>query len=71
MRQPCVDDLVCLIQSVPEHNLRQGDVGVVRSTWFAPSCAYEVEFRQIGSDYPPVRALLTSGQIRFVDGSAL
>ena len=44
MRQPNVDDQVRLIQDIPELWLTKGERGVVRSTWFAPSVAYEVEF---------------------------
>jgi hypothetical protein len=47
MRQPIVDDQVRLTQDIPELWLTKGECGVVRSTWFAPSIAYEVEF-QIG-----------------------
>ena len=49
MRQPLVDDQVRLTQDIPELWLTKGECGVVRSTWFAPSVAYEVEFR-IGRD---------------------
>ena len=50
MRQPSVDDQVRLTQDIPELWLTKGECGVVRSTWFAPSVAYEVEF-QIGRDW--------------------
>ena len=49
MRQPIVDDQVRLTQDIPELWLTKGECGVVRSTWFAPAVAYEVEF-QIGLD---------------------
>jgi hypothetical protein len=49
MRKPNVDDQVRLTQDIPELWLSKGECGVVRSTWFAPSVAYEVEF-QIGLD---------------------
>ena len=49
MRQPIVDDQVRLTQDIPELWLTKGERGVVRSTWFAPAIAYEVEF-QIGRD---------------------
>jgi hypothetical protein len=49
MRQPVVDDQVRLTQDIPELWLSKGECGVVRSTWFAPAVAYEVEF-QIGLD---------------------
>ena len=51
MRQPCVDDRVRLIHDVPHLSLPRGAVGVVRSVWFAPSPAYEVEFHQHGRDF--------------------
>ena len=44
MRQPHIDDVVRLNQDIPELALSRGQRGVVRSTWFAPSVAYEVEF---------------------------
>lgn len=51
MRSPHVDDFVRLMSDIPELSLIRGEIGVVRSTWFAPSIAYEVEFHQIGHDY--------------------
>jgi hypothetical protein len=62
MRQPHVDDFVRLTQDIPELSLNRGEVGVVRSTWFAPTVAYEVEFRHIGNDYQ-TRALLREEQV--------
>jgi hypothetical protein len=62
MRQPHVDDFVRLTQDIPELALNRGEVGVVRSTWFAPLVAYEVEFHQIGNDYQ-TRALLREEQV--------
>ena len=50
MRQPGVNDLVRLTHDIPELWLAKGERGVVRSTWFAPSVAYEVEFHQVGCD---------------------
>jgi hypothetical protein len=41
---PSIDDTVQLLRDIPELELRQGDRGVVRSTWFAPAAALEVEF---------------------------
>jgi hypothetical protein len=67
MRQPHVDDFVRLTQDIPELALNRGEVGVVRSTWFAPSVAYEVEFRQIGNDYQ-TRALLREEQVEVEHG---
>ena len=68
MRQPHVDDFVRLTQDVPELALIRGEVGVVRSMWFAPSLAYEVEFHHVGQDIQ-TRAVLMPGQLRVEDGS--
>ena len=68
MRQPHVDDTVRLTQDIPELSLTRGELGVVRSTWFAPSVAYEVEFNQIGHDYQ-TRALLLEQQVEVDDSS--
>ena len=68
MRQPVVDDYVRLTRDVPELALARGEVGVIRSTWFAPAVAYEVEFHQIGHDYQ-TRCLLRAEQIEVEDGS--
>jgi hypothetical protein len=68
MRRPLIDDFVRLTQDIPELSLNRGQVGVVRSTWFAPSMAYEVEFHKIGNDYQ-TRALLMPEQVEVEDGS--
>ena len=65
MRQPHVDDLVRLRHDIPELQLKQGDVGVVCSTWFSPSEAYEVEFGP-GLD-GNIRALLLAEQLQLDD----
>ena len=70
MRRPHVDDHVRLTQDIPELSLRRGEVGVVRSTWFAPSFTYEVEFSKIGNDYQ-TRALLRAEQVEVEDGALL
>ena len=70
MRRPHVDDFVRLTQDVPELSLNRGEVGVVRSTWFAPSVAYEVEFHKIGHDYQ-TRALLLAEQVEVEEGALL
>jgi len=67
MRQPHIDDFVRLITDIPELCLHRGDVGVVRSTWFAPTTAYEVEFHPIGLDNQ-TRALLLAEQVQVEDG---
>ena len=66
MRQPHVDDLVRLTQDIPELQLRQGDVGVVCSTWFSPSETYEVEFVPPGLN-EQTRALLLADQLQLED----
>lgn len=70
MRQPQVDDFVRLTQDIPQLALSRGEIGVVRSTWFAPTVAYEVEFHQIGNDYE-TRALLSPEQVVVADGPLL
>jgi hypothetical protein len=68
MRRPLVDDFVRLTQDIPELSLNRGTVGVVRSTWFSPSVAYEVEFHKIGHD-SQCRALLMPEQVEVEEGS--
>lgn len=70
MRRPHVDDFVRLTQDIPELSLIRGELGVVRSTWFAPSVAYEVEFHKIGHDYQ-TRALLLEQQVEVEEGALL
>jgi hypothetical protein len=65
MRKPHIDDQVKLNQDIPELHLRTGMVGVVRSTWFAPTTAFEVEFDVDGSG---TRALLLERQVTVADG---
>ena len=54
----------------PSSALNRGCVGVVRSTWFAPTIAYEVEFHKIGHD-SQTRALLLAEQVQVEEGSLL
>lgn len=68
MRQPHIDDFVRLTTDIPELSLNRGEVGVVRSTWFAPSVAYEVEFHQKGISHE-TRALLMAEQVQVEEGS--
>lgn len=68
MRRPSIDDHVRLTQDIPELSLNRGTVGVVRSTWFAPSVAYEVEFHRVGNDHQ-CRALLMPEQVEVEDGA--
>jgi hypothetical protein len=51
------------VQDLPEFGLRRGDTGVVCSTWFAPSTAFEVEFL-LDAPGRPVRALVMPNQIQ-------
>jgi Domain of unknown function (DUF4926) len=67
MRKPHIDDFVRLRNDIPELCLHRGDVGVVRSTWFAPTVAYEVEFHPIGVDNE-TRALLLAEQVEIEEG---
>ena len=62
MSQLKVNDSVRLLQDIPELSLGKGNIGVIRSTWFAPSITYEVEFHQVGLPYE-VRCLLTAEQL--------
>jgi hypothetical protein len=70
MRSPHVDDFVKLTRDIPELALNRGQVGVVRSTWFAPTVAYEVEFHPLGLDHE-TRALLLAEQVEVQDGPLL
>jgi hypothetical protein len=67
MRQPHIDDFVRLTADIPELCLHRGDIGVVRSTWFAPAMAYEVEFHLVGLD-SQTRALLMAEQVAVEEG---
>ena len=62
MIRPHVDDRVQLRTDVPELDLFRGEIGVVCSTWFAPSMAYEVEFKSDGRAHV-IRALLLAEQL--------
>lgn len=68
MRQPNVDDFVRLTQDLPELALCRGEIGVVRSTWFAPNVAYEVEFHPPGLSHQ-TRALLLAEQVEVEERS--
>jgi hypothetical protein len=70
MRRPIVDDFVRLISDIPELSLNRGDRGIVRSTWFAPTVAYEVEFSSIGHDQQ-TRALLLEEQVQVEDEAVI
>jgi hypothetical protein len=68
MREPHVNDRVRLVADIPELALCRGDVGVVRSTWFAPTTAYEVEFHPVGLT-SETRALVFAGQLQVEESS--
>jgi hypothetical protein len=68
MRRPIVNDYVRLIHDVPEMLLSRGDIGIVRSTWFAPAVAYEVEFHPLGA-MTDTRVLLRAEQIEVDENS--
>jgi hypothetical protein len=70
MRRPQVDDYVRLTADIPELSLNRGQVGVVRSLWFSPGIAYEVEFHPIGLD-GQTRALLLGEQLLIEEGPLL
>jgi hypothetical protein len=69
MREPRIDDRVRLTQDLPELLLCRGSVGVVRSTWFAPTVAYEVEFQEAGLNSQQTRALLMANQVEVEEGA--
>jgi hypothetical protein len=64
--EPCIDSRVRLLQAIPELDLHHGDIGTVRSVWFAPARVFEVEFggRRNSCD---VRSLLQAKQIESVE----
>jgi hypothetical protein len=66
MQAPEVNRPVRLLQDIPELGLRCGEVGVVCSTWFAPTPAYEVEFQPRGH---ATRALVMRSMIQPADES--
>ena len=46
MPQIMSNDQVRLVKDVPELALQEGDVGIVRSSWYVPVVAFEVEFQR-------------------------
>jgi len=66
MREPHINDYVRLVKDVPELALHRGEIGVVRSTWFAPRVAYEVEFHPVGNQC--TSTLLSAEQLEVEDG---
>jgi hypothetical protein len=62
MRDPRIDERVRLTKDIPEPSLQRGQVGVIRSIWFAPEDSYEVEFRRTGAAWP-TRCVLSARQV--------
>ena len=61
MMMPKIDGRVQLTQDIPDLGLRRGDVGLVCSTWFSPTTAYEVEFESEKSTFAITGARLIDG----------
>lgn len=66
MKEPTVNCVVRLTSDIPYLNLHKGDQGIVRSLWFAPATAYEVEFNTMGLD-ERTRAVLMRDQVVLED----
>ena len=66
---PKINDQVRLEKDIPELALCRGSVGVVRSTWFDPCTAYEVEFRQQGLAFE-TRALILAENLSVAEEAA-
>ena len=62
MQQLLATDRVRLEQDIPELELLRGEVGVVVSSWFCPTTAYEVEF-EAKYQSAKVRVLLLERQV--------
>lgn len=62
MQTMMATDRVCLIEDLTELQLHRGDVGVIRSAWFYPNVAFEVEFPKALANQP-CRILLLHEQI--------
>jgi hypothetical protein len=60
-----INDRVRLMHDIPTKLLHRGEIGVVRSFWFSPTTAYEVEFDSPDSEFPS-RALLEDEQLESV-----
>jgi hypothetical protein len=69
LRQIMTNDQVRLAINVPELALREGDVGTVRSSWYFPVVAFEVEFGGEARRLP-ARVLLLEDQIQSTFGVA-
>ena len=64
MQESQVSRAVKLLEDIPELGLHSGEVGVVCSTWFEPTPAYEVEFSAAAGMSCTTRALLMANQIQ-------
>ncbi len=70
MNQLRVNDRVRLSEGIPEVQVSRDMIGVVRSVWFAPVYAYEVEFH-LQDQQQIVRVLVLGDQVQAeVDNSA-
>ena len=69
-RQIVSNDRVRLAIDVPELALREGDVETVRSSWYFPVVAFEVEFGGGGAQRPEARVLLLEEHLRSAYGVA-
>ena len=67
--RPAIDQLVRLKHDLPERELQRGEVGIVRSTWFSPATAYEVEFSVEKRDYK-TRVVLLEQEFDVEDDAA-
>ncbi|MGA2500030.1 MAG: hypothetical protein ABSH20_20015 [Tepidisphaeraceae bacterium] len=62
-------NMVRLLTDMPALWLCRGEVGVVRSLWFSPIAAYEVEFHLHGQP-SAIRALLFPEQLEVIEQPA-
>lgn len=68
MKQPNIDDYVRLTRDIPELGLSRNEIGVIRSTWFAPTVLFEVEFHPRGQGHE-TRALVPAEQVEVEQGT--
>lgn len=62
MYQPRISQQVRLTHDLPDQWLQRGEQGIVKSRWFAPTIAFEVEFAKPGERYR-TRVVLVPEQI--------
>jgi hypothetical protein len=70
MRDFSIDDRVRLTRDIPEQQLVRGETGIIRSTWFAPETAFEVEFHHDGNEFD-TRCLLRPEQVELDERTAV